>query len=275
MLLRPVVAEDADGLFPLVYQTGVADTLLWDGPASLNEYRLGLAGRESRAWRGETHLFTMIADGQPIGAIDIRPENDSRADIGLWIGKPFHGKGYGSQAVRWIVSYGFEYLGLEKIEAEIFVGNWGSRRIFEKNGFLLEGTRRKSVRKYGQVLDEWLMGLTREDWAAREAGMEMIVHLCPREDWEAAQASGAYRAKSLDEMGFIHFSRPGQVRRVANNFYRGVPGLVLLWVDVSQLNAELRYEASKYEADSGESFPHLYGALNLGAVAAVSVWAIG
>ena len=102
----------------------------------------------------------------PIGSADHPPGADQelRADVGLWIGLPYHGKGYGTLAVRWLVDYGFTRLGLEKIEASIYTGNWASRRIFEKNGFILEGTIRKATLKRGQWQDDWRVGITREDY---------------------------------------------------------------------------------------------------------------
>ena len=54
-------------------------------------------------------------------------------------------------------------LRLEKLEATVFVGNVASRRVFEKNGFLLEGTIRRAVKKRGRLVDEWLFGLLPEE----------------------------------------------------------------------------------------------------------------
>ena len=65
--------------------------------------------------------------------------------------------------------------------------------------------------------------------------------------------------------GFIHLSRPDQILKVANAFYRGLTDAILLWIDPARLNAELRWET--VDADV---FPHLYGPLNLEAVVAVS-----
>jgi RimJ/RimL family protein N-acetyltransferase len=259
--LRPVTARDARELFPLVYQTRVPNTLAWDGPLSLEEYQNGYAAREVQMRRGEIHLFTILeaASGHPVGAIDIRPENQpGRADIGLWIGEPYQGKGYGTQAVSQIIDYGFQQLGLDKVEACIFTGNWASRRIFEKNGFILERTIRNAVLKQGRWLDEWLVGINREDYFIRG---RWIVHLCPRMDWEMAQEQGSYRAPSLSSEGFIHLSRPGQLLEVANRFYQNVPDLVILWVDPLRLKAELHWEAVE-----NQDYPHLYGPINVEAV---------
>ncbi|HSO26847.1 MAG TPA: bifunctional phosphopantothenoylcysteine decarboxylase/phosphopantothenate--cysteine ligase CoaBC [Anaerolineales bacterium] len=92
---------------------------------------------------------------------------------------------------------------------------------------------------------------------------DWIIHLCPAADWQAAQAKGVYRGDTIDTQGFIHFSGPGQVLRVANTYYRGRRDLLLLWVDSNRLTAELRWE---YSDDL--LFPHLYGPLNLEAVLA-------
>jgi uncharacterized protein (DUF952 family)/RimJ/RimL family protein N-acetyltransferase len=265
--LRPVKAQDALHLFPLIYRSPVTDTLLWDGPESLDEFQQGLAVREKDTLRGKRHLFTIFERRSrlPIGSIDIRPHEDYvRGDIGLWIGKPYHGKGYGTQAVRRMLAYGFGPLGMQKIESEVFLGNWASRRIFEKNGFRLEGTRRCSVVKRGRVLDEWNLGITRDDYFSESAVVDWIVHLCPEAAWAEACEMGCYRAVSLEKEGFIHFSRPSQMLQVANAFYAGQPDMALLWLDPALLHAELRWEMVE-----SQSFPHLYGEVNLDAVVAV------
>ena len=182
--LRPVMPEDADVLFSLIYQTSVPDTLLWDGPLSLEEYRQALAVRADEVALGQKHMFTVVELGSQhaVGAASLRPDPDNfRADIGLWIGEVYHSRGYGTQAVRWLLGYGFKRLGLEKIDGYVFVGNWPSRRIFEKCGFILEGTIRKAVRKRGVTRDEWLLGITREDYLAQSDQDQeaWLVHICP------------------------------------------------------------------------------------------------
>ena len=92
----------------------------------------------------------------------------------------------------------------------------------------------------------------------------LILHICTKEAWQEAQTGMEYCPPSLEEFGFIHFSRPEQVLDVANALFRGKTNLLLLWVDPQKVEAEIRWEAS-----GGEQFPHLYGPLNLEAVLAV------
>ena len=161
VVLRGVLSSDAPILFPLIYNSTVTDTIVWDGPVSLAEYQKALLEREQQHRKGEVHFFTIVSLDKPVGTVTIRPENEHRANIGLWIGSDFHGKGIGTEAVRIITDYGFEQLKLQKIEASIFIGNQASRRIFENNGYILEGVIRSAVKKRGQFIDEWLMGIVR------------------------------------------------------------------------------------------------------------------
>jgi uncharacterized protein (DUF952 family)/RimJ/RimL family protein N-acetyltransferase len=262
--IRPVIASDADALFPLVFQSSVTDTLIWDGPQSLIEFQEALASRQEQTAQGDSFVFTIVeqSSGRPVGSASIRPDVDLfRGSVGLWVGQPYHGKGYGTRTIRELTKYGFEHLNLEKIDADVFVGNQASRRIFEKNGFQVEGTIRNAVRKRGITVDEWHVGITRQDHLRRRA---VILHLCSKGDWELAASIGKYRAVSLEREGFIHCSRPEQILDVANRYYRGSADTVLLQIDIQQVQPPIRWEAAE-----GDDFPHIYGALNLSAVARV------
>ena len=96
----------------------------------------------------------------------------------------------------------------------------------------------------------------------------LIHHLAQRDAWEDAVAAGEYRVSTLgmalEEVGFIHCSRPHQVAPVAQRFYVGVDDLVLLTIDPELLfDVELRYEPG---TGTDELFPHVYGPLPIPAV---------
>ena len=92
----------------------------------------------------------------------------------------------------------------------------------------------------------------------------LIVHLCPRQEWLQAQLSGSYQDASLRDTGFIHCSQPEQLLAVANRFYAAIPDLILLWLDPEKLISPVRWEPAE-----GALFPHVYGPINLDAVTAV------
>ncbi len=89
-----------------------------------------------------------------------------------------------------------------------------------------------------------------------------IYHITLADLWAKSLEAGCYKGETLDTEGFIHFSMENQVVATANRYYRGVKGLVLLRVNPVKLSAELKYEKST----NGETYPHLYGPLNLEAV---------
>ena len=88
----------------------------------------------------------------------------------------------------------------------------------------------------------------------------MIQHITTAAAWDAARAAGSYRGDTLEPEGFIHCSEPHQVAGVAEAFYKGREGLVLLDIDPGKVTPEIKYEGG---------FPHVYGPLNLDAVTGV------
>lgn len=97
-----------------------------------------------------------------------------------------------------------------------------------------------------------------------------ILHIASNDAWLASTKQGSYHTDSLSTDGFIHCSKPSQIVDVANTFYRGQQGLVLLMIDPSKLEAELKWEPpaepEPTRAREGELFPHIYGPLNTNAV---------
>jgi len=98
----------------------------------------------------------------------------------------------------------------------------------------------------------------------------MIFHITSRKDWEAAQSKGEYVAESLATEGFIHCSTLAQVLPVAEKYYKGQGGLVLLVIEPSLLSSELKWEppsgGTPVGVMEGDQFPHVYGPINLDAV---------
>ncbi len=98
----------------------------------------------------------------------------------------------------------------------------------------------------------------------------MILHITSTTEWQEAQARGYYTAPSLETEGFIHCSTDKQVTHVANAFYRGKSGLILLVIDETRVSPQVKWEAPAGNPAPGisesDSFPHIYGKLDLEAV---------
>ena len=95
----------------------------------------------------------------------------------------------------------------------------------------------------------------------------MIFHITTRDAWDEAARSGSYRADTLATEGFIHCSEAHQVAEVANVRFSGRDDLVLLWIDPERVRAEIKYEDA---SDGSGTFPHIYGPLDIDAVARVT-----
>lgn len=98
--------------------------------------------------------------------------------------------------------------------------------------------------------------------------MAMIYHLAYKNDWDQAQADGAYRqstkGRTLDQQGFIHAcAKPAQVDQVANAFYRGDSDLLVLVIDEAKVRSEVRRDPVP---GFDTPLPHIYGPLNPDAV---------
>jgi len=96
---------------------------------------------------------------------------------------------------------------------------------------------------------------------------DLLYHLAEQSDYQQCLQDGAYRCESLDTEGFIHCSTREQVAGVADRFYRGGAGMVLLEIEPLLLESPLRYEQAP---DVREVFPHVFGPIpSLAVTAAV------
>ncbi len=102
----------------------------------------------------------------------------------------------------------------------------------------------------------------------------MIYHITTRKDWHTALATGDYQSESLITEGFIHCSTHSQVLPVAENFYKGGRGLLILLIEQTLLSSTLKWEPPSGGAPppgvpKGDPLPHIYGPINLSAVVKV------
>jgi len=93
-----------------------------------------------------------------------------------------------------------------------------------------------------------------------------IYHITSAEAWRQAQPVGWYAPPGFAADGFIHCSKLRQAPRVAERFYAGQTGLVLLQIQTDRLDAKVIYENLEGGA---ELYPHIYGKLKVQAVSRV------
>ncbi len=119
------------------------------------------------AWlAGETGIFAVSdPDGRYLGTFDLRlDEWPARiGSLGFAVAPWARGRGIGTAALRLLCDWGFDALGLSRIDWRAFVGNRASRRIVEKVGFTVEGTERQMLVQRGTPRDSWYGALLATD----------------------------------------------------------------------------------------------------------------
>ncbi|MBI5354656.1 MAG: GNAT family N-acetyltransferase [Chloroflexi bacterium] len=110
-----------------------------------------------------------LADDTYIGFVSLRVPAWSHGDawIGIMVGeRDYWGKGYGTDAMRLIVQYGFLELNLRRISLGLHAYNERALKSYEKVGFKLEGRVRGDGLRDGVRYDSLWMGILREEWGA-------------------------------------------------------------------------------------------------------------
>lgn len=147
------------------------------GEADLTQriYLSRLRRMREEAKAGTDHTFFIFrVEGEAetlLGGLtlsNIRRRAAQFVNLGYWMGQPFAGKGYMTEAVGAVVPYCFDVLGLHRIHAAFLPDNLASRRVLEKNGFREEGYAEHYLQIDGKWADHVLFGLTRERYDARQ-----------------------------------------------------------------------------------------------------------
>jgi RimJ/RimL family protein N-acetyltransferase len=161
LVLRRFLLSDATTVQRLAGDREVADTTL----AIPHPYPDGMAeswiAAHEGAWtrhEGATLAITEAEAGL-VGAISLRIElPQRRAELGYWIGRPYWGHGYATEAVRAMLDFGFRRLSLHRIYAYHFVRNPASARVLAKAGMEHEGTLRGHFYRWGAPEDAAVWG---------------------------------------------------------------------------------------------------------------------
>jgi RimJ/RimL family protein N-acetyltransferase len=162
--LRPIREEDLDDL-----AATCADELTQQWVSLPGNYTRSSAdwwfGKCRERWdRGESVLF-VLADGADryCGSVELMLGEPGEAELGYFCSPWARGRGWMTAAARRLCELGFEELGLERIVWRAVVGNEASRRVAEKVGFAIEGTRRRIRHGDDGRLDSWVGSLFPEE----------------------------------------------------------------------------------------------------------------
>ena len=112
--------------------------------------------------------FAVVRDDELIGMCGIDPRPDG-PEIGYWLGVPFWGRGYATEAVRAAIDHAFGALGHDMLQAAARVSNPASRRVLEKCGFQWSGVGLYRIRAIKSSAPFDRFRLDRGLWASLKA----------------------------------------------------------------------------------------------------------
>ena len=140
----------AEGLSSFAYPFGLKEAKEWIKKVTQDDYK-ALFLREKSSLR----LLGAVI-------IDISKEHD-HATLSYFLAKEYRNQGFMSEALRAIIHFCFEELGLIRVAAHHFHTNLASKRVLQKSGFELEGIRKKHFKKEDKYLDIYDYGIVRRD----------------------------------------------------------------------------------------------------------------
>lgn len=168
LILRPFAASDAPAVYEHVKEWDVASTTLnipHPYEPSMADSWIRSHAISAAAGDGFTLAIIDRESGGLIGSISLRlsPPHD-RGELGYWVGRPYWGRGYVTEAAAAVMKYGFETLGLNRIEAHYLSRNPASGRVMQKLGMTWEGRMREHVKKWGQYEDVEACSILRREY---------------------------------------------------------------------------------------------------------------
>lgn len=90
----------------------------------------------------------------------------------------------------------------------------------------------------------------------------MIYHITTKEEWKMCSDDSGYAPLRFTQEEFVHACLPHQLEGVLHRYFNGQKDLLLLSIDESKLDAEVKYESS----GGSEFFPHIYGKITKKAI---------
>ena len=136
---------------------------------------------ESQGKEGYHFVICLLADDRPVGTIGLKDLNliDGSAGLGISVGaEEDRGHGYGTDGIQALLRFAFDELRLVRVWLDVYDTNVGAQRVYERVGFVHEGTLRRAAFREGAHRDVHRMGILADEWralAAAGAGAPEVV----------------------------------------------------------------------------------------------------
>ena len=175
LLLRPLEDGDAERIWPYVSDPETSQYMSWDPHDSIEVTRAFIADVRRRASEGTTKAW-IVADaqnGEVVGLVSLiailrkhRALTYNKAELAYWIGRPFRGRGYATEATRAVLGHAFGSMSLNKVTVAHASKNDASRKLIERLGFRRIGIERQHFEKGGEWIDHVTYELLASDWSS-------------------------------------------------------------------------------------------------------------
>lgn len=154
--LRAPTVADAEGLWPLVSDGRLTTYLAWEAHRDITDTEKMIAALTAALRSGLGFHWIVLASNQIAGLVSLidvhrqhRKWTLDRAELAYWIGMPYQGRGYATEAATAAVEYGFCHLQLHKIRVYHAADNPSSGRTIQKLGFRFVGEEKEAFLKAG------------------------------------------------------------------------------------------------------------------------------
>ncbi len=169
LLLRRLRLDDAGDIFDYARDPQMTPFVFWEPHRTVAD-TLDFLQRTIKGYEdGLPPVWGIqhVADDRIVGAIAIHDVSwmHLRAEIGYALARKYWRQGLMTEAVRRVLGYCFDALGLNRVEARCDVDNTGSWRVMEKCGMKFEGVLRQNIILHGRPRDARMHAILREDWA--------------------------------------------------------------------------------------------------------------
>jgi ribosomal-protein-alanine N-acetyltransferase len=167
LLLRPLAMDDAAQIQALASDPAIAATTsTLPHPYHLEHAQGWIEGIAPAFAEGKRMSLAITCEGAIVGVMSLAgiSRTHRRAALGYWIGVPFWGRGYATEAAQAILAYGFAELGLHRIYGECYRHNPASERVLQKLGMRFEGCQRGAMKKGDAFIDILLYALLEPDF---------------------------------------------------------------------------------------------------------------
>lgn len=170
--LRPVEPGDVGAILALASDRSIADTMISiPHPLTARDVEGWTSSGDAAAIHPTSCYFAARrnSDNSLVGVISLRDiDHEHRlAELSFWIGRPFWGNSYATEAARAVVGHAFTRMELNRLQAFHMVRNEASGKVLRKLGFREEGRLRQRVVKWGVFEDVVAYGILRADMRAR------------------------------------------------------------------------------------------------------------